>query len=98
MGYTIWPDGPAGEIVEEIYRERGRQNELKRAGKFAYTCADKEMLQPERLAVLAEEFGEVAHEVNEGIGGRKVDIAKLRKELIQVGAVCVAWVEALDKK
>ena len=97
MGYTIWPDGPAGEAVEAIYRERGRQEELKAQGRFAYTCADPEMTHPERLAVLGEEFGEACHEVNEGIGaGRAVNTKKLRKELIQVAAVCVGWIEALD--
>ena len=97
MGYTIWPDGRAGEAVEAVYQERGRQEELKHKGKFAYTCADPEMTHPERLAVLGEEFGEVCHEVNEGIGvGREVNVAKLRKELIQVAAVAVAWAEAVD--
>jgi NTP pyrophosphatase (non-canonical NTP hydrolase) len=97
MGYTIWPDGPAGEGVEAIYKERFRQEELKAKGKFAYTCADLEMTHPERLTVLGEEFGEVCHEVNEGIGeGRSVDKAKLRKELIQVAAVALGWIERLD--
>lgn len=97
MGYTIWPDGPAGEGVEAIYHERLRQDELKHQGKFAYTCADPEMTHPERLTVLGEEFGEVCHEVNEGIGeGRQLNKEKLRKELIQVAAVSLAWVERLD--
>jgi NTP pyrophosphatase (non-canonical NTP hydrolase) len=70
---------------------------LKAQGRFAFTCADKEMSHPERLTVLGEEFGEVCHEVNEGIGeGRKVAREKLKKELVQVGAVCVAWLEALE--
>ena len=52
------------------------------------------MSSAEKLTVLAEEFGEVAHEVNEGIGeGREVNIDKLRKELVQTAAVASAWVE-----
>lgn len=87
----------AGKILEHIHLERRRQDELKAQGRFAYTCADSEMSNPERLTVLGEEFGEVCHEVNEGIGsGRAVNILKLRKELIQTAAVCMAWVEALD--
>lgn len=50
----------------------------------------------ERLAVLGEEFGEVSKEVNEGVN-RGTDLSKLRTELIQTAACCVAWLEALDK-
>lgn len=86
-------------ILKDVHRERLRQNQLKSEGKFAYTCADSEMTQSDRLAVLGEEFGEVCHEVNEGIGvNRKVILAKLRKELVQVAAVCVAWVESVDNE
>ncbi len=47
-----------------------------------------------RLRVLAEEFGEVAEAMGRPEDGNgKGD---LRKELIQVAAVCVAWVEGLD--
>ncbi len=87
----------AGAILQAINLERNRQDELKAQGRFAYTCADPQMSNPERLTVLGEEFGEVCHEVNEGIGsGRTVNVPKLRKELIQTAAVCMAWVEALD--
>lgn len=96
MGYTIWPDGYAGDAVSDIYRERQRQDTLKQQGKFRYTCADSPLSHAERLAVLAEEFGEVAHEVNEGIN-RPIDNKLLRTELIQVAAVCVAWIEAIDR-
>lgn len=82
--------------LEAVKVERDKQEELKKKGKFAYTCADKEMNDFEALAVLAEEFGEVAHEVNEGIGdGRKINKQKLKKELVQTAAVCIAWLEKL---
>lgn len=97
MGYTIWPDTDDGEVLEEVHRERQRQDELKRRGKFARTCADA-MSDPERLAVLAEEFGEVAREVTEAISDpSRRDVAKLRAELVQTAAVCVAWCEGLDR-
>lgn len=41
-----------------------------------------------KVSILAEEFGEVAHAVLEG------DTDNLRDELIQVAAVCVAWLES----
>lgn len=40
--------------------ERMRQEELKQAGKFKYTCADPEIGHMECLAVLLEEVGECA--------------------------------------
>jgi NTP pyrophosphatase (non-canonical NTP hydrolase) len=74
--------------LEDVCDERQRQEQLKKEGKFLYTCADAEMTDGERLAVLVEEVGEVARAMNDGKG--------LREELIQVAAVAVAWVEAID--
>jgi len=86
----------AGALAD-VSNERYRQERLKYDGRFTYTCADSEMTDPERLAVLVEEVGEAGHEVNEGIGDHaKLDRAKLRKELVQVAAVAVAWIEELD--
>lgn len=80
-------------ILDMVASERGRQEFLKAEGKFAYSCADKEISHSEALTVLTEEVGEAAHEVNEGIGGRYIDKRRLLKELIQVAAVAVAWAE-----
>lgn len=94
MGYTIWPDGVSGDIVSDVYRERLRQEDLKEQGKFKYTCAEKKITHTECFLILAEEFGEVAHEVNESIGGHtKLALTKLENELIQVAAVACAWAE-----
>lgn len=83
------------DVIGIIAYERRRQELLKKEGKFAYTCASPEMTNAERLTVLGEELGEVAHEVNEGIGeGRRVNLDKLKNELIQCAAVAVAWIEA----
>ena len=76
------------DVLAEVGRERSRQEQLKAKGKFTYTCADAEMPDGQRLAVLVEEVGEVARAMNDGKG--------LREELIQVAAVAVAWVEAID--
>lgn len=43
-----------------IRDERFRQEQLKESGRFKFTCADKEISDFEKLAILAEEFGEVA--------------------------------------
>jgi NTP pyrophosphatase (non-canonical NTP hydrolase) len=81
-------------ILDMVATERGRQEFLKSQGKFTYTCADKEMTHAEACTVLMEEAGEVAHEVNEGIGSdRNIDKRRLMKELIEVAAVAVSWAE-----
>lgn len=58
-----------------------------------------------RLAILTEEVGEVAHELNEaaisaskypGTGYTGLDRDALVKELIQVAAMAATWVEALE--
>jgi hypothetical protein len=58
----------------------------------------------ERMAVLSEEVGEAAKEVVDFIiagsksdtNNAKIHLELLRKELVQVAAVAVAWIEALD--
>ena len=86
-------------ILDMVATERGRQEFLKSQGKFTYTCADKEMTHAEASTVLQEEVGEVAHEVNEGIGpDRYIDKRRLLKELIEVAAVAVAWAERTHKE
>lgn len=110
-------------VLNEVRRERERQEQLVKAGKFLWTCAsnvapipmrypspvnfvDREITNAEKLAVLAEEFGEVSKEVVEEIihndrgdaDNAKIDRSRLRRELVQVAAVCVAWCEALDKR
>ena len=85
------------KAVGRIGDECRKQELFKLAGRFAHSCADVGVSDFERLAILAEEFGEVAHEVNETIGGHApLNREKLRKELVQVAAVCVAWLQGLD--
>lgn len=117
---TILTSDRMGGVLFDIQRERDRQEILRIQGKFVDTCASRTMTDPEKLAVLAEEFGEASREVTEAIIFRakirlwekepegddnygKVMITKivesrqrLRKELIEVAAVAVAWCEALD--
>lgn len=98
MGYTIWPDGPAGDVVSEIYKERVRQEDLKRAGRFKYTCADSQLTAGEKLAILVEEVGEAARAISEDAdNAQDKHGVNLRKELIQVAAVAAAWAESLPQ-
>lgn len=60
------------------------------------------LTQPEWLAVLAEELGEAAKEVvvetvppTLGLGGK---FMPLRGELVQVAAVAVRWIAAIDAR
>lgn len=76
-------------VQNRIEKERKRQAELKAAGKFPWTCDDAMVSAEAKLAVLAEEFGEVARAVCER------DERNLAEELIQVAAVCVAWLEGM---
>jgi hypothetical protein len=53
----------------------------------------------DRLAILVEEVGEVAHELTYDMGGPGVGEgrrAELVKELIQVAAMAASWVEYLE--
>jgi len=96
------------EALDAVSLERNRQEKLKRAGKFNWSCADSSTTISDfssvaaighagRLAVLAEEFGEVARHVAETlISSSRYDQRELKKELIQVAAVAVAWIEAID--
>ena len=92
-------------VLRDIVAERLRQEELKDRGKFSWTLADRvnpksgrTILDAERLTVIAEEFGEVSREVCEGMRQLQRDAyrERLRTELIQLAACCVAWCEALD--
>ena len=53
-------------------------------------CSSKGVPDPVKAAVLAEECGEVARAMLDA------DIEALRRELIQVAAVAVAWWESLQ--
>lgn len=79
------------ETAERAVLELVRADNLQKAGKFPKTiamCNDFEA-----LAVLVEEVGEAAHEVNETIG-RTPDAGyaqRLETELIQVAAMAIGW-------
>jgi NTP pyrophosphatase (non-canonical NTP hydrolase) len=63
--------------------------------------ADPGVTELYKFAVLSEEVGEVARELNEtsefGAGAPNDDSA-LAAELVQVAAVCVAWLESIANR
>lgn len=77
------------DIYLEITSERLRQEGLKAAGKFKYTCADTEAPLTLKATVLGEEYGEVCRAILDN------DPDALRTELIQLAAVAVAFLESL---
>lgn len=91
------------KIFEKISDERWQQERLKQKGRFRYTCADVGITHMECLVVLGEEYGESCRAVlnllrlsnDAGLGADR--LAHLEKELIQVAAVSVAWLEKIDK-
>jgi NTP pyrophosphatase (non-canonical NTP hydrolase) len=93
------PSDSSGAI-SLIVAERARQEVLKAEGRFEFTCADAGLTNAETLACLTEELGEVAQEVLTQEGRRLARDTvgtpeALRKELVQVAAVALAWIEAL---
>ena len=95
----LWVTPQTEGAIASVARERSRQEELVALGKFKETCASPDMVDRDRYLVLAEEFAEVTTLVS----GAAFDAEppeeydrKLRAELVQVAAVAVAWVEAID--
>lgn len=81
-------------IFTQIMDERRRQDEK---------WGEQNILNPEWLAVITEELGEVAeavlqHRFSPKEQVRANGLEDLRCELVQVAAVAVAWVEALDRQ
>lgn len=70
-------------IINDIVKERNRQDVL--------WGADRDLSHGQWLVILVEEVGEVAKAMQEG------DWKDIRTELIQVAAVCVAWLENIDR-
>lgn len=95
MSYIIWPDGIKGDIVREIYEERFRQ-----IAKFGEQL---ELGETDTLAIISEEFGELAKDVVEimmfnGETTNPKYLGHMRNaevECIQLAACCLAFIERL---
>ena len=87
--------------LDAVFAEIKRQDALARRGKFGGTHILPSGPNHARLAVLMEEVGEVAHELNEALSSERLDGSypskdNLVTELIQVAACAVAWASALE--
>lgn len=82
--------------LNAIVDERRRQDALVESGDIPWNLADPDV-DPDggfRLAVLGEEFGEVARALLEN----GPESPELRDEITQTAAVCLAWLEALTNE
>jgi len=74
-----------------------RQEVLARSGKFGGIHVLPGGPDHARLAVLLEELGEVARELNEQLMTLEPHRRKLQAELIQVAACAIAWAAAIEE-
>lgn len=80
-------------IYEEIQKERQEQDKI---------WGEQNHNDLKWLAILMEEIGEVSEDINELYPtiGKCYDLRikeDLRAELIQVAAVCIAWLESIER-
>jgi hypothetical protein len=100
-------------ILLAVSSEQDRQEALLAGGKFPWASSTVGRPHAEKLAVLSEEVGEVAKEVVEHLitygkytaerremPPHRVEHyrRRIREELVQVAAVAVGWIEALDEE
>lgn len=91
------------DLVGAIRRERHRQQRLFKEGTHLFTCSSPVACRARKFRVLLEEGGEVAKAVDQ------LELAESREslalpqyksevlaELVQVAAVCVAWLESME--
>lgn len=81
----------SNDIYVEVHNERVRAH-IKHGAK-GNSREDARWHDKEWLPILVEEIGEVAHCLT-----YDADINKIREELIQVAAMAVAWIRAIDDK
>ena len=85
-----------GTVYDEIRAERERAHA--KHGERSMESSPAADPQGRRYRILLEEIGEVANEFNEAdLQGRPVDLAALRRELIQVAAMATAWADACGR-
>ena len=82
-------DLPMFNAMQDISDERIRQ-----INKWGPQYHD----DPTWMLILSEEVGEVAKSIIDRIHSGNTNITETRKEIVQVAAVAVAWLECLDKK
>lgn len=90
--------GTVKDVFKAISDERDRQQQLFAGKKITFNCASPLIDRRRKFRVLVEEVGEVAQECDNLERCRKPRVVRpfLREELIQVAAVCVAWLESYE--
>jgi hypothetical protein len=88
-------------IFTLIAMERNRQDNLVAAGELPFNCADPSVAFAEKSRVLGEEYGEVcesSYEADHSAGVKQLlELQELQKELVQLAAATVAWLESLGR-
>lgn len=86
MATQLW------DIYDEVRAERARAHQ--KHGNTSMEAFPVDDMN--RLPILVEEVGEAAKEFNEARhAGGPVDLARLRKELIQTATMAAAWADAI---
>lgn len=80
------------QILSVMLLERARQPRLRDQGHFRWTLDEPDCPDAVRLACLTEELGEVARAML-GDSGAVTDGGDLEHELMQLGALTIAWLE-----
>jgi hypothetical protein len=88
----------ADYLLALILRERERQERLRQEGRFKHTLNEVLIQEPEKLAVIMEEVGEIGKNVLRRaylVSDGDPSTPALLDELLQTAALCLAWGEAL---
>lgn len=87
-------------ILALIAAERLRQRQLFAKGKHRYTVSSPIVGWTRKFRTLIEEVGELAEAVDqlEATPRSKPARQHFQEELVQVAAVCVAWLESFESK
>lgn len=87
------------KFLNKMAEERERQDRLKQSGRFQFTLDEPGLSEPQKLAYILEELGEVARNVlardrlvEDGERGN----TELYTELIHVATLSGAWAEGLE--
>jgi hypothetical protein len=88
-------NGPRSTGYQRIRREREHQRDLFRRGRISFDVASPIIDVRRKFRVLAEEVGEVAHAIDQ-VENHGMVASNIKLELIQVAAVCVAWLESME--
>lgn len=90
MNEPVYVPEEAYDAFESVRKERGRQEDK---------WGQQNHLDLTWLAILTEEVGEAAQEIlTNQFGAVGNGHGDLREEVVQVAAVALAWVEALDRR